>query len=369
MKQVELKVNGHKWIKKHLNVFWSQVHEPFEANTYTIREIYVGNLKVGEGGKWFRPKNYEEFKKYVYEQLDRFRDVECPGVYISQERYLAGEVECRDYFLDIDFKSNEPEEVFKAVKFLNEKLEKVSVHILWSLSGNGVHGRLDMLPVIKLVPYEERKQFLDKLPDKYVKLTQFLQDYLHEKGYNIEFDFNIYKNRGLIRALYSPHETTNRVEIPIDFKWSLKTNIFLSVKPSFVKIVDRYLGWVNDPHALLFFIEKILNEDVKLNLELIQMKQKSCTKARKGVRPVVQKLIEEAKYRDLEHYERLIILFELINNGYSDEEILKIFENQSDFDPKKTLYFIQHARSRGYKPFKTETILKLCPHLRAVKQG
>jgi hypothetical protein len=79
-----------------------------------------------------------------------------------------------------------------------------------------------------------------------------------------------------------------------------------------------------------------------------------------SVRPQIKVLIERARQGiNLTHRQRLAILFELINNGYSDEEILDIFKNLPDFDEKKTLYFIQHARKKGYKPFRAENIIKI----------
>ena len=78
------------------------------------------------------------------------------------------------------------------------------------------------------------------------------------------------------------------------------------------------------------------------------------------VRPQVKALIERARQgENLTHRQRLAILLELINNGYSDEEILDIFKNLPDFNEKITRYMINHARKRCYKPFRTENLIKI----------
>jgi DNA primase large subunit len=55
----------------------------------------------------------------------------------------------------------------------------------------------------------------------------------------------------------------------------------------------------------------------------------------------------------------LAILFELIANGYTDDEIVDVFKNQEDFDEKKTRYIITHARKQGYKPFSRERLKEI----------
>ncbi|MEM3383818.1 MAG: hypothetical protein QXD42_05065 [Nitrososphaerales archaeon] len=57
--------------------------------------------------------------------------------------------------------------------------------------------------------------------------------------------------------------------------------------------------------------------------------------------------------------QRLAILCELINTPMTDEEIIKVFEHQSDFDPKKIRYFIDQARRSEYKPFTRENLMEV----------
>jgi DNA primase large subunit len=48
----------------------------------------------------------------------------------------------------------------------------------------------------------------------------------------------------------------------------------------------------------------------------------------------------------------------MIAAGYTDQEIHSLFRNQPDYNEKKTQYFIEHARKRGYKPFTVQKILE-----------
>ncbi len=61
----------------------------------------------------------------------------------------------------------------------------------------------------------------------------------------------------MIRALYSPHESKEIIEIPIDFRWSLKTNYALA-RPKHIKDVsDIYLGYVKNPRELFDLLFEI----------------------------------------------------------------------------------------------------------------
>jgi len=73
----------------------------------------------------------------------------------------------------------------------------------------------------------------------------------------------------------------------------------------------------------------------------------------------VKSIEKSRKDIHLTHNQRLAILFELLANGYDDDEIVDIFKNQEDFDEKKTRYFINHARNQGYRPFATERLKEI----------
>ena len=80
--------------------------------------------------------------------------------------------------------------------------------------------------------------------------------------------------------------------------------------------------------------------------------------------PCIQAIAERAeKGENLSHAERLVLLFFALNVGMSDEEIVALYSKLPDFDEKKTRYFVQHARRRGYRSYSCEKIrsMGLCP--------
>jgi len=102
----------------------------------------------------------------------------------------------------------------------------------------------------------------------------------------------------------------------------------------------------------------------QLNRKLKARKRRFATKAKSEgkfkVRKPIQELIKLAKEgQRLEHRQRLAILLELINTQMSDQEIISIFEKQEDFNPSKIQYFINHARTHAYKPFKRESLMEV----------
>jgi hypothetical protein len=101
-------------------------------------------------------------------------------------------------------------------------------------------------------------------------------------------------------------------------------------------------------------------ESLKVKLNLMSLRRKAArVKVNRGVRAEVQFLIDQAKSGvELDHIHRLIILFELLSLGCSDQEIHEVFASQRDYSPKETQYFIDHARKMGYKPFTSKRILE-----------
>jgi len=81
---------------------------------------------------------------------------------------------------------------------------------------------------------------------------------------------------------------------------------------------------------------------------------------KKRIRKEVLELIERAKKGiHLTHHQRLALAFELIANGYFDDEIVEIFRNQDDFNENKTRGQLKQIREKGYRPYKTENLLQI----------
>jgi hypothetical protein len=78
------------------------------------------------------------------------------------------------------------------------------------------------------------------------------------------------------------------------------------------------------------------------------------------IHPKVQELIDKAKQGlNLEHLERVIILAEMVGKGYTDEQIHEVFKGIPDYNEKKTQYFIDYARRKGYKPYSMKKLLEV----------
>jgi hypothetical protein len=146
----------------------------------------------------------------------------------------------------------------------------------------------------------------------------------------------------LARVPYTIHEKTGRLCQPVD----------LNGNPLRDLEVQRFMEHGLDPDLLKPIVEEICSRR--------QRKSSIFRREFKGLRRPVRKLIERVKAgHEPSHPERLIILFEMINSGYSDEEIHEIFKHASDYKYEKTQYYIEQARKKGYKPFKKENIEKL----------
>ena len=221
-------------------------------------------------------------------------------------------------FYDIDY----PEDLKKAGKIAFGIADKIysKYHVKPYIQFSGAKGYHILTPIypVKCESRLEAKEFLrylqEELAGRYIKYVD-----PHVLG-----DVN-----RLFRIPYSIHEKTGNIVEPIK-DWS---GIRLYVD-------DLYYRFKLDTIA-----EK---HTIKKNIKIHK------------VRDEVKSLIEKAKAGvHLEHEERLAILFELINNGYSASEILKVFEKQDDYNPKLTLYMIRHARSRGYRPFRRERLREI----------
>jgi hypothetical protein len=123
-----------------------------------------------------------------------------------------------------------------------------------------------------------------------------------------------------------------------------------------VHIIQEWNGKELDPG--------ILWEEFKLHKLEEKLKGKTKTSITYApeagkIRPPVQALVETARQgANLSHDERLIILFEMIANGYTDSQIHEVFRFQPDYSERITQRFIDHARRRGYRPFKLQKILE-----------
>jgi len=75
---------------------------------------------------------------------------------------------------------------------------------------------------------------------------------------------------------------------------------------------------------------------------------------KKAIRPCLKTLP-----KDPSHFHRLAIVWEYLNNGYSVDETTKLFESVPDFKRERTLYQVEYAKKKGYKPYSCSKLFEL----------
>ena len=76
-------------------------------------------------------------------------------------------------------------------------------------------------------------------------------------------------------------------------------------------------------------------------------------KSKNKIRPCVEALL---KNNALSHEQRCVVAFEFLNAGYKLDDVLKRFQNQTDFDLQKTKQQLEHAINTGYLPYSEEKL-------------
>jgi len=129
----------------------------------------------------------------------------------------------------------------------------------------------------------------------------------------------------------------------------------------FVTPIQEWGGQELDP-GLLWEEFKLAKLEERLHRQHRKQKTAKPTARAGGLRAEVSALIERARQGvSLTHRQRLAILFELIANGWTDDQILDVFLNQPDKKPAKIRYMINHARRMNYKPFTSENLEGVLP--------
>ncbi|MBD3196688.1 MAG: hypothetical protein GF317_16650, partial [Candidatus Lokiarchaeota archaeon] len=79
--------------------------------------------------------------------------------------------------------------------------------------------------------------------------------------------------------------------------------------------------------------------------------------------PCIKEILSKAREgENLEHTERLYLVFFLHALEYPSEEVINVFSSLPDFDREKTAYQVEFAKKKGYTPHSCDTLksLNLC---------
>ncbi len=123
---------------------------------------------------------------------------------------------------------------------------------------------------------------------------------------------------------------------------------------------DSAIQRVPDVTSLFNDAVKTLGVEVKEKApEVTEVKKsaKQSKRIKKGkIRPCVEALL---KNNALDHDKRCIVAFEYLNAGYQLKDVLRLFQNQTDFDYATTEQQLTHAIATGYLPYSEQKLKEL----------
>jgi len=79
----------------------------------------------------------------------------------------------------------------------------------------------------------------------------------------------------------------------------------------------------------------------------------------KRIRPCIQAALSQPLHGGSEHLMRLAVVREFQAAGYAPDQIIPLFQNQTDFNEGKTRYYVEHAFRNPRPPFKCSSIRAL----------
>jgi hypothetical protein len=268
-------------------------------------------------------------------------EIENLPCYVSVQPYSSrGQVYgLEKLFYDFDSK-DDPPDLEKAWAEASDFAEKLRffyrVEPLLIFSGRkGYHVDVWLQEVVSFEPEQELVA-----KDVYRTLQEKLLEGLKYSTLDLQPIGDI---KRLARLPYTTHEGSGLLCQPVD----------LDRRPIELTSIETYRA-----HGLS---DEIISRVVKEVVDRMGRKDRkpSGTTSYGDIREPVKALIGYAKEgKKLSHGQRLIILFELINNGYSDESIQEVFSTQPDYNQRRTQYFIDQAKRRGYRPFRIEKIMR-----------
>lgn len=151
---------------------------------------------------------------------------------------------------------------------------------------------------------------------------------------------------------------------PDDVAYSLVNK---EIEGGFVKIKEReFMRIVQEAikkHLEKLPKERVMDERIKKAgeelREFLPKIDKKTTTAIKGEHPPCIKALLEQVYRheNLGHHARWSLAVYFLNRGVSEDAILSLLSNLPDFSEKKTRYYVEHAKKRGYIMPSCETML------------
>jgi DNA primase large subunit len=184
----------------------------------------------------------------------------------------------------------------------------------------------------------------------YLRLAANLRDEYRKLAHNSLLEGYIYiQNERLIR-LIQEHVRNKLLINETEDKASLKEFLKkVSKIQDFMEIFDKIMKDWDERKEEFEFVFKIDFESTKDLLNLYP--------------PCIKEILKKAKEgQNLNHNERLFIVWFLLALDYPVEEVVNVFSTLPDFNKEKTTYQVNFAKKKKYIPYKCLTLksLNLC---------
>lgn len=154
----------------------------------------------------------------------------------------------------------------------------------------------------------------------------------------------------LERVPYSTHEKTGLQCQPVDLDGQ-------PVKPEDCNIDEYRRNGLSS--SLIKDVLSELQATRELESLRIQRQAHAPTVKSLAVRPCIEEALTKPLHGASGHKMRLAIAIEYLRAGLSVDEVVQLFQSQTDFNPEKTRYYVEHAKKKGYRPLKCQTIREL----------
>ncbi|MEM2465155.1 MAG: hypothetical protein QXL85_06035 [Candidatus Bathyarchaeia archaeon] len=156
----------------------------------------------------------------------------------------------------------------------------------------------------------------------------------------------------LERVPYSTHEATGQLCQPIDLEGK-------PLKPEECD-VEAYRKNGLSTKLLEHVIHELQSEEKWRALYRERsMAHINLNKDKRIRRPCIQAALSQPLHGGSGHLMRLAVVREFQAAGYTPDQIIPLFQNQTDFDEKKTRYYVEHAFRNPRPPFKCSSIRAL----------
>jgi len=236
-------------------------------------------------------------------------------------------------------------EAYRLYHFIKKRYDTTPILIYTGNRGYQIHVLLDR--IIESEHYSTvfnilRAGFVERrIPQSLIEETEsILGDFELESV----VDWHVTDSARMLRIPYTKHEAGGVCTI-------IDPNTLKPLKAS------RAIGLLSNPVDASWIVRIISTK-----LEFNKVKRVSFSKKKEGRKYSIEELLEHHSppcikaiwekfkaHTEVDHHSRLVLLWYLMNKGYSKEEIIEIFKMLPDYDEEITKYQVDYAFRKQYK--------------------